>query len=367
VGSYTLYTAAERAPASGGGFFARRYPTSVIEALSPLGRYMANAPAGVELRGIPGDDTVKVALRMPRPAEVDELTGGYTPPGGAPARLVEVYFGDYPAPYAFTPWAVDEKSLSIEIDPSLVDTDRLARFGVAGHLGEAGRFGAAGRFDPNVLRIVLPFDAPTIIESVEGFAREPAVEQLPEKRLLVYGSSISQGGSAVRPSGTYAMQLAERLGYDLVNLGLAGSCRAEFEVGEWIASRDDWQLGLFEIGVNLLDSLEAEELTSRVLDFMRPILRAAAERRAGVVLVDLFPTLIEHDGDTRVDDFRQAVAGAALELSAEASELHARFAYHPGSDISLPPDYLSADGIHPGPRGMTAIAEGIYQVLSSSL
>jgi lysophospholipase L1-like esterase len=100
---------------------------------------------------------------------------------------------------------------------------------------------------------------------------------------------------------------------------------------------------------------------------MRPILRAAAERRAGVVLVDLFPTLIEHDGDTRVDDFRQAVAGAALELSAEASELHARFAYHPGSDISLPPDYLSADGIHPGPRGMTAIAEGIYQVLSSSL
>lgn len=51
-----------------------------------------------------------------------------------------------------------------------------------------------------------------------------------KKRVLVYGSSITQGASASRPGLAYPARLARLTGYDVLNLGTSGSAKMEPEV-----------------------------------------------------------------------------------------------------------------------------------------
>lgn len=59
-----------------------------------------------------------------------------------------------------------------------------------------------------------------------------------EKPVVFLGSSITQGGCACRSGVTYQAYLSRRLGFDYINLGFSGSCRAEKELMEYIASID---------------------------------------------------------------------------------------------------------------------------------
>ncbi|MFR2692089.1 MAG: SGNH/GDSL hydrolase family protein [Enterocloster bolteae] len=63
-------------------------------------------------------------------------------------------------------------------------------------------------------------------QGIKGDIRPPKQAGDARKRLLVYGSS-DHGGNASVPSGTYAFRLARKLGYDLINLGCAGSCQMD--------------------------------------------------------------------------------------------------------------------------------------------
>ena len=56
-----------------------------------------------------------------------------------------------------------------------------------------------------------------------------------EKPVVFYGSSITQGGCASHAGNSYANILSRRLDTDIINLGFSGGCRAEPELGEYIA------------------------------------------------------------------------------------------------------------------------------------
>ena len=58
------------------------------------------------------------------------------------------------------------------------------------------------------------------------------------KPMVFYGSSITQGACASRPGGTYQAILSRKFGFDYVNLGFAGSARAEDTMIEYLASLD---------------------------------------------------------------------------------------------------------------------------------
>jgi hypothetical protein len=58
------------------------------------------------------------------------------------------------------------------------------------------------------------------------------------KRVLFYGSSITQGGCVSRPSMAYPNQLSRMLDCDIINLGFSGSAKGEREMLDYIIGLD---------------------------------------------------------------------------------------------------------------------------------
>lgn len=60
----------------------------------------------------------------------------------------------------------------------------------------------------------------------------------PQKRIAIYGSSITQGCACSRPGLSYSNLLSRRLNCGIYNFGFSGSARGEIEIAQYIASLD---------------------------------------------------------------------------------------------------------------------------------
>ena len=58
------------------------------------------------------------------------------------------------------------------------------------------------------------------------------------KKVVFYGSSITQGGCASRPGNSYEAMVARRFGFDYVNLGFSGNAKGEDAMAAYIAGLD---------------------------------------------------------------------------------------------------------------------------------
>lgn len=57
-----------------------------------------------------------------------------------------------------------------------------------------------------------------------------------KKKVVIYGSSVTQGASASRPGMAYPARLSRETGINFINLGLSGSGKMEKEVADMVAS-----------------------------------------------------------------------------------------------------------------------------------
>jgi len=64
----------------------------------------------------------------------------------------------------------------------------------------------------------------------------PPSDYLTDKKIIIYGTSITQGGCASRPGMAYSNILSRRIPMEFLNLGFSGSGKGEAEVAEVIAS-----------------------------------------------------------------------------------------------------------------------------------
>lgn len=60
-----------------------------------------------------------------------------------------------------------------------------------------------------------------------------------EKPVIMYGTSILQGGCASRPGMAHSNILARKLNRDVINLGFAGNALLDYEIAELMASYED--------------------------------------------------------------------------------------------------------------------------------
>lgn len=54
-------------------------------------------------------------------------------------------------------------------------------------------------------------------------------------KIIVYGSSITQGASASRPGLAYPSQLSRSSGYQFINMGLSGNGKMELPVAKMLS------------------------------------------------------------------------------------------------------------------------------------
>ena len=80
-----------------------------------------------------------------------------------------------------------------------------------------------------------------------------------ERPIVMYGTSILQGGCANRPGMAYTNILARRLDREVINLGFSGNALLDMEIAELMASVEDPAIFVFDYVPNAYDYLIREK------------------------------------------------------------------------------------------------------------
>ena len=109
--------------------------------------------------------------------------------------------------------------------------------------------------DEGVREYLLEFPLYSNVESLEiglapGAKLEAPTPWRSDSKVVIYGTSITQGGCASRPGMCMANMLSRRWNIEVVNLGFSGSGKGEPEVMELVASVPDPALFVLDYVVN---------------------------------------------------------------------------------------------------------------------
>ncbi len=186
-----------------------------------------------------------------------------------------------------------------------------------------------------------------------------------EKPIVVYGTSIAQGGCASRPGMAWPTIVGRALDRPLINLGFSGNGRLEKEVVELLREIDA-KLYILDClpNLNASNPLAAQEVRDKVLQSVS-ILR---EKRKTTPIL-----LVEHCGfsDEVINPNNRARYMAVNQAQREAferlkSEGEMNIYLLSKEDIGLPLD-ATVDGIHPNDLGMQVYANAYEKIIRDIL
>lgn len=324
----------------GSGLKLQRLPAAVRDSLGITshrrGRFYAHRLSGVELRFVVGSPFLSVSLMA---LEAD--------------THVVVYRGDF---------AHGRYELRAGVATTLFLEDPTP-FGLV-----AAPMLRQGRFAPGVWRILFHQDARAAYlgrETHGAAIRPPNADEVPTRRWLAYGSSITYGANTLHPATSYIQQTARRLGVDVLNLGLPGSCLAEPVMAEHIAARAGIDLITCELGVNMTGLITPEEFENRI----RHLLTTVADRQPTrqVVALNIYPQRADHHLDqahhdtVRTPIFNRIVPAVVAELA--RPNLH----MVDGRDVLRNLSGLTTDLLHPSDEGHITMGENLAPLLASYL
>ncbi len=242
------------------------------------------------------------------------------------SRIAYLRLGDFQygwlwlGPYVMTPGL---NRIPIKLP---YDMDRLQKI--------ADQYGHA--FSPRVVRLCFHAGG-VLFVGAEGDIRPPKADEMPARRAVFYGSSITHGSLANQPFANYVSLTSLELGLDPLNKGLAGSCNMENRVVDDILSHDNAAFYQVEVATNCADRHPVEELRNRVRYLCDRFLALRPDSHLFVI-----------DGlwtQDKYDPYRQMVK--------ETVESYAddRITYIPGRSLVPDISYVTTDGIHPTLQG----------------
>lgn len=299
-----------------------RIPDSVRLALNEKAQLRALESAGCELRFRVTSPSLTIGVRAC--SVVARHHGG---------GLAQVLCGDFSKTYF--PVTADGATCELEL-PDFALLEAAA--------------GPQPAFHPRLVRLLLPTHASICGLSVTGDLAPPEPGDTPAKRLLVYGSSITQGSAAVACRESWAGRTAHNLGADLINLGFGGACHCEPEMTDYLCERKGFDMAILETGINMLGH-DPELTDARIERLIRDF--SAAHPDIPVFCVGVYPC--RNDITThfagRAQEIRELVARTVSEVN--SPNLH----FIDGREALDPALGLTVDLTHPSPSGMVQIAE----------
>lgn len=316
-----------------GGVRMQRVPESVRVALNPKAQMQMLRPACAEVRMV-SEGPVRVTLSSEGGTEVIVAHGAFL-------TGQRVSIGTEPQ--------------TIEIAPH----ERLTQL--------PAECGGGAMFSPRVFRILLR-GASTYFHGAEGEGvRPPAAEELPKRRYLAYGTSITHGAAATGPHLTYVGQTARRLGADLINLGVGGACHAEPALADYMAARTDWDFASLALSVNMIGAgFTPDEFYERVSYMVNTVAGADTSRPVACITIyphirDFVPSAGGPNCKAAPDVFRQKLRDAVAACPHENAHLIE------GPDILTDVTGLTPDLVHPNDHGMILMGENLAYRLEALL
>lgn len=318
------------------GLLLQRFPEAVRLGLGEgdheRGRFFAQVSTGCELRFV----TDAYFFRLSLSSYLEDTH-------------VMVYCGDFLHSVHSIP-AGKATTLHIEVPPSLRDSAAWVK---EGH-----------RFDCSVWRVLFHKQSCGVFYELDTFGHEvrpPKAEELPEKRWLAYGSSISFGGDVHLASSPYLLQAARRLGMDIENKAVAGSCFCDSCMIEYLTGKKDWDLCTLELGVNMLNRFTVEEFARRSRALVTGMLSSNPGRPVAVITpFPANPIFSQEENAPQKQKF-EAFEAALRQLKAEIADpsLHLIEGRQVLSDVSG----LTVDMVHPSDDGHALMGSNLAEIL----
>jgi lysophospholipase L1-like esterase len=330
-----LHNIQEVTPAADGdGWQLCRLPLALLPKLGPSGRIRPFAPAGAEIRFNLVGDEARVKLRfVDTRREVNRRL----------SVIAEIYHGTFAAGW------VEIRDTWTEIvvtrPPAMSEISKAARQ-------------QPQAFPPELVRILLPLHTEIRLLSITGEVTPPGENQVPARRYLAYGSSITHGFIATRPGDAYPARVASALGVDAFNLGLGGAAKLEPEMADHIAGRDDWDFASLELGINLIGKT-TDEFRALVAGFLPRIVEP--HRDKWIFCIDIFSCRHDLLDDPKLPQFRAIVRDAVQSLQAP------RLVHLDGRALLTQWSGLSTDLVHPTSSGFAEIAAGLVNAIKPAL
>jgi len=322
------------------GLLIQRVPEAVRTELNEGAQRRMRHPAGAELRFVPDgpeglDSTVEVTLSM-------------VPGGSCEEGDVRVFWGPVQGREADT---IGEEPTTIELSMP----DKLQR------LDESAVEDLA--FDPRVCRVCLPGEhrgGYTLYHGIEGDVRAPDPAELPDRRYLAYGTSITEGEDSLGEHLPYVAQTARRLDADLVNLGSCGTAYCDAAMADHIAERDDWDVATLSVSINMVGTFEPEEFRERAANLVETVASANPDRPVACITIfrNALDVVADHDEAELCERFREELRGVVAESPQDNVYLLE------GPELLPSIDGLTTDLVHPGDGAMVTMSENLAAELA---
>jgi len=184
------------------------------------------------------------------------------------------------------------------------------------------------------------------------------------KKVIVYGTSITQGGCATRPGMAYTNILSRRIPLEFINLGFSGSGKGEPEVAEVISQIEEPACLVLDYEANCVST----ELFQKTLPEFIRIYRTVHPKTPILVVSrirysreNMTPHLIEARLERK--QFQQSLVA---ELRNNGDE---HIFFFDGSVLLGKEDFheCTVDGSHPTDLGFLRMAEGLEPVFKTLL
>jgi len=326
---HNVWDTAERD--DGDGVRLCRFPLEILPEINPGAQMRSFAGSGCEIRGLlpPGG---KARIVLERTSE-----------NVIPA-IVETFFGCFL-----------DRSVAVEDRPTELLIEAPANMALLCDIARQEQ----QPFAADLVRVRLPHLHDVVIHAIEGDLTPPGPGSTPGLTMLAYGSSITHGAHALRPSGTYAAQAAHALGCDLVNLGVGGSAHMDAAVARHIAARTDWDFATLEMGINV-GSWSPDAFRAAVQNFVSTI--AAAHPQKPLFCMDVFT----FRGDFAETDDHGGVVFRGIVREIVEQQNSDKVRYVDGRTILTDPAGLRPDLVHPGDDGMLEMGRNLAGAIRSS-
>lgn len=219
------------------------------------------------------------------------------------------------------------------------------------------------RFSHNVWRFYFEYEGPIVyygIRSLHGNVRPPHTSEKPKKTILAYGSSITHGCWAMDSRNSYIQQAAQRLNMDVMNKGMAGACRLENSICDFLIDLKGWDIAFLELGVNVLDHYSVEKFEQCAEYLVKNLCDRNTDKP--VFLTGSYYNHISLSENREKSDLFEAVLmniGDKYNLT----NLH----YVSGEKIMDSTEYLSRDVVHPSDWGHIRMGENLARIIEKNI
>ena len=177
-----------------------------------------------------------------------------------------------------------------------------------------------------------------------------------DKPLVMYGTSILQGGCATRPGMIHTSIIGRMAGREVINLGFSGNAQLDLEIAELIAQADPSVIVL-----DMLPNCTKEQLEEKLVPFYTIIRSAHPLTPILMVESPLFP-IMRWDNEVRrtITEKNATLAAIFSQLKESDQNLH----YFKGEDVLRNIDG-TVDNYHLTDLGFAEFANNLYPVILS--